>query len=88
MGGQLTERVGGRGQTLSPTSNNPDNDRRLSERRVKEVEGIVEWNDKEEPFIRKWIDYSNKYGIGYILTTDFCGVYFNDNSKMVMYPDN
>ena len=42
----------------------------------------------EEPFIKKWIDYSNKYGIGYILTNESCGVYFNDNSKILLLPDN
>jgi len=48
----------------------------------------VEWNNLQEPFIKKWVDFSNKYGIGYTLTTDLCGVYFNDNSKLVLYPDN
>lgn len=49
---------------------------------------LVEWDIQEEPFIRKWIDYSNKYGIGYILTNESCGVYFNDNSKILLQPDN
>jgi polo-like kinase 1 len=26
--------------------------------------------------------------VGYILTTNFCGVYFNDNSKIILQPDN
>lgn len=48
----------------------------------------ADWNDQEEAYIKKWIDYSNKYGVGYILTTNFSGVYFNDNSKVVLSPDN
>ena len=41
------------------------------------------------PFIavKKWIDYSSKYGIGYALTNGSCGVYFNDSSKMVSITD-
>jgi polo-like kinase 1 len=46
-----------------------------------------DWNEIEEPYIMKWIDYSNKYGLGYILTTEACGVYFNDTSKMILAPD-
>ena len=34
------------------------------------------------------IDYSNKYGVGYLLTNNTCGVYFNDNSKIVLFTDN
>lgn len=36
-------------------------------------------------YVRKWIDYSSKYGIGYSLTNGSCGVYFNDSSKMLAY---
>lgn len=84
----MTER-GNRGATLSPTSNNPNPevDKRLSTRLLS-PSSHTEWNDQEEPYIKKWIDYSNKYGIGYILTTDLCGVYFNDNSKIILHPDN
>ena len=34
-------------------------------------------------WIKKWVDYSSKYGLGYTLSNGACGVYFNDNSKMV-----
>ena len=34
-------------------------------------------------WVRKWVDYSAKYGLGYTLSNGSCGVYFNDNSKMV-----
>jgi hypothetical protein len=33
--------------------------------------------------VRKWIDYSSKYGIGYALTNNMIGVYFNDSTKML-----
>ena len=37
--------------------------------------------------VKKWIDYSSKYGIGYSLTNGSCGVYFNDSSKMLAFND-
>ena len=37
--------------------------------------------------MHKWVDYSNKYGIGYCLTNGCTGVAFNDNSFMVLRPD-
>ena len=49
---------------------------------------MVEWNDLEEAYIKQWINYSDKYGIGYLLTNETCGVYFNDNSKILLHPDN
>lgn len=38
--------------------------------------------------VKKWIDYSSKYGIGYALTNGSCGVYFNDSSKMLAYSED
>lgn len=34
-------------------------------------------------FITKWVDYTNKFGIGYVLTDGTVGVMFNDNSGIV-----
>ena len=34
-------------------------------------------------WVKKWVDYSSKYGLGYTLSNGTCGVYFNDNSKML-----
>ena len=39
---------------------------------------------KTEIFVRKWIDCSDKYGIGYLLSNGSSGVYFNDSSNVVM----
>ena len=30
-----------------------------------------------------WVDYSKKYGIGYMLNDGSVGVYFNDGSKIL-----
>ena len=35
-------------------------------------------------FVKKWVDYSSKYGLGYLLSDGSCGIYFNDATKMVV----
>ena len=37
-------------------------------------------------YVVKFVDYSNKYGTGYLLSNGFCGVYFNDNTKIILNP--
>jgi len=34
-------------------------------------------------YVQKWIDYSSKYGLGYLLSNKVIGIYFNDNTKML-----
>jgi serine/threonine protein kinase len=43
--------------------------------------------DVPKIFVSKWIDYSNKYGLGYQLTNGSVGVYFNDATSIVMAAD-
>ncbi|KAF8578980.1 Pkinase-domain-containing protein [Ramaria rubella] len=38
-------------------------------------------------FIVSWVDYCNKYGMGYALTDGSVGVHFNDSTTMVLAPD-
>ena len=33
--------------------------------------------------VKKWVDYSSKYGLGYLLSDGSIGVYFNDSSKII-----
>ncbi|MCB0368663.1 MAG: hypothetical protein KDD45_04250 [Bdellovibrionales bacterium] len=35
-------------------------------------------------YIKKWVDYSSKYGLGYLLSDGTTGIYFNDATKMVL----
>ena len=35
-------------------------------------------------WIQKWADYTQKYGIGYILNDMRVGILFNDKTKMIM----
>ncbi|KAJ3050871.1 Cell cycle serine/threonine-protein kinase cdc5/MSD2, partial [Rhizophlyctis rosea] len=39
-------------------------------------------------YITKWIDYSNKYGLGYSLRDGSVGVYFNDSTSIILAADN
>ena len=34
-------------------------------------------------WVKKWVDYSSKYGLGYLLSNGATGVYFNDNTKLL-----
>mmetsp|Transcript_54959 Transcript_54959/g.117957 ORF Transcript_54959/g.117957 Transcript_54959/m.117957 type:complete len:957 (-) Transcript_54959:17-2887(-) len=40
-----------------------------------------------ELWVTKWVDYSSKYGVGYILSDGSIGVYFNDSTKILLVPD-
>ena len=52
-----------------------------------------EYDEKGDPnlkgpdiWVAKWVDYSSKYGLGYLLNNGYCGVFFNDSSKMILNP--
>jgi len=34
--------------------------------------------------VTKWVDYSTKYGVGYLLSDNSAGVFFNDSTKIVV----
>ena len=37
-------------------------------------------------YVVKWVDYSSKYGLGYLLSNHNVGIFFNDLSKIVYNP--
>ena len=41
---------------------------------------------KSEVWVKKWVDYSSKYGLGYLLSNGATGVFFNDSSKIILDP--
>ena len=45
-----------------------------------------EAGDASSVWVRKWVDYSNKYGLGYQLSDGSVGVLFNDHSKIILSP--
>lgn len=38
-------------------------------------------------WLKRWVDYSSKYGLGYMFSNGCAGVYFNDSSKMTCNAD-
>ncbi len=38
--------------------------------------------------VKKWVDYSTKYGLGYLLSDGSTGVYFNDSTKIILDKNN
>lgn len=56
--------------------------------RVEEVE--VDEEDTPTPptiWVTRYIDYSSKYGLGFLMSDGSAGVYFNDATKIVLEPD-
>ena len=37
-----------------------------------------------EIWVKKWVDYSSKYGLGYTLSSGATGVFFNDSTKIIL----
>jgi len=35
-------------------------------------------------WVKRWVDYSSKYGLGYLLSNGCFGVFFNDSSKVLL----
>ncbi|NXX40823.1 PLK1 kinase, partial [Tricholaema leucomelas] len=54
---------------------------------------IVRQEEAEDPacipifWVSKWVDYSDKYGLGYQLCDNSVGVLFNDSTRLIMYND-
>ena len=44
------------------------------------------YGKNSEVWVKKWVDYSSKYGLGYLLSNGFTGVFFNDSSKIILDP--
>jgi polo-like kinase 1 len=42
--------------------------------------------NQPEAWVKKWVDYSSKYGLGYILSNGSTGVFFNDSTKIILEP--
>ncbi len=38
----------------------------------------------EYGYVKKWVNYSEKFGIGFILNNGIIGIFFNDKSKIVL----
>lgn len=43
--------------------------------------------ESSDVYVKKWVDYSSKYGLGYYLSNNCSGVFFNDCTKIIYHPD-
>lgn len=44
--------------------------------------GSGEYRDEHKININAFLDYSKKYGLGYVINNKYYGVYFNDETLM------
>ncbi|KAL0616938.1 Serine/threonine-protein kinase PLK1 [Plecturocebus cupreus] len=55
--------------------------------------GLIRQEEAEDPacipifWVSKWVDYSDKYGLGYQLCDNSVGVLFNDSTRLILYND-
>ena len=63
-----------------------ENENKNMENNDKEKEKEKEKLKEVDIFVTKWVDYSSKYGIGYLLSNNLIGVYFNDCTKLIYNP--
>lgn len=85
--GQNSSRVAETAQSVSKPSPRQLRDEVCTERTQKKLEIIKSpktIHQAEEICVYKWVDYSNKYGLGYNLTNGATGVFFNDSSKILI----
>ncbi|TYZ63342.1 hypothetical protein PybrP1_012881 [[Pythium] brassicae (nom. inval.)] len=60
-------------------------------RRVREIRAETDARASAAPatlWVSQWVDYTSKYGLGYMLSNGSAGVYFNDSTKAVAAPDD
>ena len=78
-----------RPQTETPSSteydlgHNQDGNRPYTSNGVQETKGVLFSSNMSDVSVKKWIDYSSKFGLGYILSDGKVGVYFNDSTKII-----
>ena len=81
--GKITEREG---RSTSRTGSRPEsssNGSASTSRKIATVSTYYFVEGGPTLWVRKWVDYSNKYGLGYVLSNGCAGVYFNDSTKII-----
>lgn len=46
--------------------------------------GSANYLTGSDVYVKKWVDYSSKYGMGYLLSNGCAGVVFNDSTKILL----
>jgi polo-like kinase 1 len=67
---------------LSKNINSYSNNKGVSSMKGGKMERI-----QTKAWVVRYVDYTSKYGLGYLLNTGAAGVYFNDSTKIVLSPD-
>lgn len=70
------------GTTKDPTKTGNMSNRDFNQLNTKE--GDQTSLKTPEIWVKKWVDFSSKYGLGYSLTDGCTGVFFNDSSKIIL----
>ena len=60
----------------------------INQNENKEKENKKEILKGAEIYVTKWVDYSSKYGLGYLLNNGNIGVFFKDCTKILLNPKN
>ena len=58
----------------------------IKEKNKKKASGSSS-NTSSDVYVKKWVDYSSKYGLGYYLSNNCSGVFFNDCTKIIYHPE-
>jgi polo-like kinase 1 len=76
-----------------PGGNNNQNAEKDENKNKDSIKNLVVNQPQGDPnlkgpdtWVKKWVDYSSKYGLGYLLSNGFSGVFFNDSSKIILNP--
>ena len=74
-----------------PSGNDKKNEARKPANEKEEENRETNKNDPNlkgpDTWVKKWVDYSSKYGLGYLLSNGYSGVFFNDSSKIILNPE-
>ena len=74
-----------RSKQTTADNNTKANMESMKQKTINSVNNIKQ-NSNSEIFVKKWVDYSSKYGLGYLLSNGSAGVFFNDCTKVIMNP--
>jgi polo-like kinase 1 len=81
--GKLTEREIRSTSRASSRGESGSNGSSSANRKVASVSSYTFTSNGPALWVKKWVDYSNKYGLAYMLSNGCAGVYFNDSTKIV-----
>ena len=83
MLGKLTIDIGGTAPSTGRTARTENAPQAHSSAATGKANGAT----APDVWVSKWVDYSSKYGLGYLLCDGHIGVVFNDSTKIVLSAD-